>query len=306
MKDNTILKGFNDALLSPELRNVLQGFEEMSLKYSSLYNSLHSAIDNMHLDEIVSSVGVATIQFSELINRYVDEYYRVKRILDETIGNILRPIEDAVRRIPVITDERKEELLESYKTWGEYGWTVIPQASLGFFNQAPTSRVEANKAALSQCTNTSMKVVFDETLKLKKVRLSDYNEAVADFNDKRYKSCAMILFALIDSNLVRLQEKAQNNKRRPSGVAAARSIRDKVSTDEDIKHSLFMLLDCTNLFSALQALFKDGNDFREQPETINRNFLDHGMLHRKVKRMDCIQLFLLYFNLLEIIELYKV
>lgn len=31
---------------------------------------------------------------------------------------------------------------------------------------------------------------------------------------------------------------------------------------------------------------------------MNRNFVDHGMLHRKVRRMDCIQLFLAYYNFL--------
>lgn len=31
---------------------------------------------------------------------------------------------------------------------------------------------------------------------------------------------------------------------------------------------------------------------------MNRNFVDHGMLHRKVRRIDCIQLFLVYYNFL--------
>ena len=50
-------------------------------------------------------------------------------------------------------------------------------------------------------------------------------------------------------------------------------------------------------------VFEKGNDFRKQPEVLNRNFLDHGMLTRKVTRKDCVQLFLLYYNILELLDM---
>ena len=39
-----------------------------------------------------------------------------------------------------------------------------------------------------------------------------------------------------------------------------------------------------------------------QPIVLGRNWLDHGMLHREVKKMDCIQLFLLLSNWLKVKE----
>ena len=51
-------------------------------------------------------------------------------------------------------------------------------------------------------------------------------------------------------------------------------------------------------FTHWMIFYKGGDDFKEQPDIMNRNFVDHGMLHRKVRRIDCIQLFLVYYNFL--------
>ena len=49
----------------------------------------------------------------------------------------------------------------------------------------------------------------------------------------------------------------------------------------------------------MKTFFDHGNDFKIQPEVINRNFVTHGMLHRNVSRRDCIMLFLLLYNFTE-------
>lgn len=49
---------------------------------------------------------------------------------------------------------------------------------------------------------------FEKKEKLKK---SDFDEAVVDFNNRRYKSCAMILYSLIDARTIRLQGKPKDN-----------------------------------------------------------------------------------------------
>ena len=53
----------------------------------------------------------------------------------------------------------------------------------------------------------------------------------------------------------------------------------------------------------IQKVFEDGNDFKNQPAVINRNFIDHGMLTRSVVRKDCVQLFLLFYNLIEFLDI---
>ena len=95
----------------------------------------------------------------------------------------------------------------------------------------------------------------------------------------------------------------KKTKRKParySGAAAVNRINNKYNEvhEDDIKVWFFSNLTRENLFCALAVLYANGNDFKEQPAVMNRNFVDHGMLHRKVRRMDCIQLFLAYYNFL--------
>lgn len=122
----------------------------------------------------------------------------------------------------------------------------------------------------------------------------------------------MMLYSLIDGRLIRLQggPKAQKenpdtkkSKRKPvrySGASAVNKINSKYNEihEDEIESLFFSNLTRENLFCALAVLYANGNDFREQPDIMNRNFVDHGMLHRKVRRMDCIQLFLAYYNFL--------
>lgn len=216
--------------------------------------------------------------------------------------------------IPGLSEDKKKERIEAFRQWGAYGWTVIPHANFKYFNTAPTSSKEANEKALS-CFRTKKQMeefwkAFDSVEKIKR---SDFEEAIKDFDNRCYKSCAMMLYSLIDGRLIRLQggpktekenlESAKKTKRKParySGAAAVNRINNKYNEvhEDDIKVWFFSNLTRENLFCALAVLYANGNDFKEQPAVMNRNFVDHGMLHRKVRRMDCIQLFLAYYNFL--------
>ena len=126
------------------------------------------------------------------------------------------------------------------------------------------------------------------------------------YRTRQYKSCAMLLFSLLDAKLIRMQRKEDSDpksKRRSSGTPAIRKIKKRVEEEQDINKKFFLLLSYTNLFACIETLFEDAKDFKKQPTLINRNFLQHGMLTRKVKKRDCIQLFLLYYNFLEFFEI---
>ena len=49
----------------------------------------------------------------------------------------------------------------------------------------------------------------------------------------------------------------------------------------------------------------NGDDFVKEPDVINRNFVGHGMNRRKVRRKDCIQLFLALYNVVDMTEEYS-
>lgn len=116
----------------------------------------------------------------------------------------------------------------------------------------------------------------------------------------------MLLFSLIDAKLIRLQRKedvSEKTKRRCSGASAIKKIKQRIETEQDINETFLLLLSFVNLFACMEVFFEDAKDFKKQPTLINRNFLQHGMLTRKVTKRDCIQLFLLYYNFLEFVEI---
>ena len=138
------------------------------------------------------------------------------------------------------------------------------------------------------------------------IKQSDLEEAIFCFENKKYKSCAMILFALLDSKLIRFQKDEDRSKRnnlRPSGQKAAKNIEKRYDSEEE--KNLYRLFEAANIFGCIDKFFEPGNDFKCQPKTINRNFLEHGMLTKQVRRMDCVQLFLLYYNFVKLLEWIK-
>ncbi len=42
-----------------------------------------------------------------------------------------------VFKSPLLSEERKKELQESFTQWGKYGWTLLPNADLELFYNSP-------------------------------------------------------------------------------------------------------------------------------------------------------------------------
>ena len=229
--------------------------------------------------------------------------------LSKALRNMTDGIEKSIHKIqiPSITEKRKQEILEKHKQWGCYGWTKNPYFEEILFVNITLDKKSADALALKQCSQEKMTLLFGNISEHKRVKKADFAEAVFDFENKKYKSCALVIFALIDSTLIRLQKKSSlKGKRRNVGAKAVTMVKQR--TEEDVNIEIFSInLFYVNLFSCLEKMFENGNDFKQQPDIINRNFLDHGMLIRRVTRKDCIQLFMVYYNMLELLDLiYKV
>lgn len=206
--------------------------------------------------------------------------------------------------LSTLSEEDKKRINENYRIWGEYGWTIIPNAPIYLFNEAPLDKKEANKIALTHCKNEQMQTLFDELKIHKKIKKDDFYEMVFAFNNKKYKSCAMLLISSIEALMIRKQG-AKRGDRKLIGSKAGKKALGNIMNDYDMDTVVYILFSYTNLMAAIDNLFENGNNFEKQPSTLNRNFLTHGMMTRKVKRMECIQLFLLYYNLLYFIDRFK-
>ena len=237
--------------------------------------------------------------------------FKTANLLANIIGNFnaqIKPIFSSIT-IPHVSEERKEELRVSYEAWGKFGWTIPPMAEISVFNEAPPTLQEANEYMTLYCSKSAMSELFkmlEEMPSLSKKDKKDLREAEFNFEHKNYKSCAMLIFSLLDAKLIRMQRKEdinQHTKRRASGAQAAKHIKKRIENEHDINKKFFLLLSYTNLFACIGEFFAQGNDFKEQPKLANRNFIDHGMLHKSVRRRDCVQLFLLYYNFVEFFDI---
>lgn len=245
---------------------------------------------------------VVKIVTSPVIENLAKMTAQISEVLGKIAINVGETLQDI--KLPTISDERKEELRVAYKAWGSYGWTTMPNLPLSVFFNCPVDIKEANKLVLSYCTNKDMENLFDTLRDMKGVKKSDLEEAIFDFRHKQYKSCTLVLFGLIDAKLIRLQKKEKDpkGKWRQVGERAANVVLDKIKEEQDLEKKFFLLLDYENILSCLNTVFAKADDFRKQPIVINRNFVDHGMMTRKVIRKDCVQIFLLYYNLLMFLD----
>lgn len=275
-----------------ELRKIADGFPKIDSEVlegiSALTNSFREMVVNIVTSPIIEGIAKMT------------------SLVSETLGSIAVSIGEMFQSInvPSISDERKEEIRSAYKTWGSYGWTTMPDLPLYGFSECPIDIREANNLALSYCKKRDIEALFDSLRDIKIVKTTDLEEAIFDFQHGRYKSCALILFSLIDAKLIRLQPRDKNpkGKYRAVGKNAAEIVMNNIKNEQDLERRFLLLLDYENLFACLNTVFAKGEDFRKQPIVINRNFLAHGMMTRKVIRKDCVQLFLLYYNLLMFLE----
>jgi len=272
------------------MKTVADGFRsiaELIVKTPEFVNSMKETLTAFQ--NSISALLIGAVKSSEWFSEFVDK-----------IAQIVQEIS-----FPEISEIKKKELIDSYDAWGRFGWTINPCAEFeSLLDTIPESKEEADKKALSACKN--MKAIFAEIRACKRVKKTDFEEAVSDFELKHYKSCALVLISLIDSRLIRLQGKAGDERKdwRDCGKGAVKQARKKSGLDYK-EMSLLTYLFYVNYFSCLNEMFKEGEDFKIQPDVPNRNFLCHGMLTRKVRRKDCIQLFLLYYNTLVFLDMIK-
>ena len=287
--------------------------QKMSLLQESLRNAMmaqRTQLSQVVAEAMKTMYTPLAAQLSEIVRNMAKtimaSYQPDLSGLAEAARHMLVDLGETLKGITfaTISEEQKEQLLQAHKQWGEYGWTINPNASVDtLFDSAPSDKKTADQIALKECSNASMKSVFKSISEMKHSKKIDFEEAVFDFDNRKYKSCALMLFALIDAKLIRLQKDSTlNGKGRSVGAKAVEKAKAR-ATEITEDHMLFTLLFEANLFACLEKVFEKGNDFRKQPEVLNRNFLDHGMLTRKATRKDCVQLFLLYYNILELLDM---
>ena len=209
-------------------------------------------------------------------------------------------------RIPVKPEIRQKKRA-AYKRWAEFGWSCHP--NIEFSEIPPESSEIADQFVMQELENYGVDKFIEELSQMVVPNQNeDFESAVFNFKHGYFRTCARVIFSLIDREfIIRQPKEVRPNgkpKQRELAKGAAEIFRktlDEPETAEKILNRVpRFFYRCENMFYAVITIFESANDFRDEDKTVglNRNFVDHGMSQRQATKKHCLQLFLLYYNVL--------
>lgn len=245
-----------------------------------------------------TSIKDATKEISKAMTLIADKLAAIHLVYNfddiiTTIGQSLDTLSDAL-----INAGCKPEYLASYKTWGDYGWTISPKTGKKFFLEKAESLHSADETMRQFCSIENI-IEINNILCSHGVNSNDLEIAKTCCENHRYKPCAMLLFSMIDGYLIDQKifgvgkDGNQFLKTGLSTVLVLKENDDKVFTDDDF----LCMLQYKLIIHGLMSLFKQCTNFENEPSVINRNFVMHGKSTKTITDTDCYKLWSALYSL---------
>lgn len=249
-------------------------------------------METKDIREIVANISRSLSAFSAEIVK------SVKTIDFSPLLNSIKEIVDAFPQINV-SEAQKKALIDRYVSYAKYGWSIPPEMST-LIKRNAKSLEQSDKYMAKYCTRKNMNALFESIRKIPKINITDIDEAVLCYKNKIYKASLMICFSIIDGLLISLQ--TQSNKYRTVNTAM-----EKLSTTtKDRTKYFFLLLNTQNTLECIKTIYQSPKNFSIQFDCINRDTLVHGMMSRDATKTDCDKIFVLLFNLLHLLQFYRI
>lgn len=179
------------------------------------------------------------------------------------------------------------------QAWGMYGWTLVPEIiPVRLWEVFPCSQEEADKTMMEYFLSNKVLDLMDSIL-AESTQTDILNEAIQCYKNGCFTACASLLLSLVDGTLISsyANSKFENKK---TGKNAEQRIINESYTNYFFRCPGILKLQSINFHTYISQLFDRANNFSDEPEWINRNFVHHGMSKRQINRADCIKLFLAY------------
>lgn len=287
---DTLFEAFIEGVLKKESR--LAPFYEKHMSESDCCKRFILA----YRDCLASFNEDLMMAFSETVAPVIES---LDEIIQRVVKAVTKPIDE--REFLEFADKRFQENKKAVCKWGFYGWTLPPEPDVDFFLSCPASQADADKQMKRFCSNKALQNLWAMTRKLSNCKKSDFDEAIFAFEQKKYKSCALLLFSLIDAKLIRFQKRFHDDSQIQVGTKAVHYFEKRYQDEYTVDFSLLPNLAFYNTLICLREVYKPYQNFVGMPHIINRHFVAHGMTIKPVRKKDCIQLFYLYFNLLDLL-----
>lgn len=258
------------------------------------------------IKKLLEETGRSVVALVRNLDQKVKEFTELYR---DPISNLLKGLSEFAKTLQglKLTEEEKEALIQNYHAWGRIGWTINPEMPFNFFHQEPPpEQLKADEMAMEFCGDNEMRHLFEQLHELLDSSCDDLDEAIFCFENEKYKSCIMVLFAAVDGLAIKMQTTDDFNgrKRYPVGITAGRNVVKRFQTKADDEAFVFALK-CGNLLCCMEKMFEFTAGFTLETNVINRNYINHGMHHGIVSRKDCVQVFLFYYNFVSMVNWYQ-
>ena len=210
-------------------------------------------------------------------------------------NTIISSISNAVDELgnAVINAGCNEDYVKAYKKWGRFGWSFNVSINKKFFLSAPDSLQEADTLMQQYCNDEEIFRIMEE-LKSADINQKDLEEAYFTYTNHKYKSSVMLLFSLLDQQLInRNFFNEEGHLKTGAGVIGELKKSKKVHRENTHLHYLQFTL----IIYCLIALFQSNKNFEKEPSIINRNFLIHGMSKNDINKTDCMKVWSALYSL---------
>ena len=253
------------------------------MNFFELLGSLSLSEPNQFTEKYVGAYRAIT-QFSEKV---MNLYQELNAWWEDTGIHVCETINKLAE--PFYSEEKRQELIDCYKGWGRFGWTMNSKIRSTVFESLPSTQAEADAIMQKYC---SVENVSDmqQSIVEQGVNQTDLEEAFTCYKNGMYKASALIVFSLLDHELISMGYRKTKRDGTPGrlkvGLSAASNHYQEKQTDVQ-KAFLVVQLWFLNIMETLMALFADADDFQSGPDMINRNYVSHGMSKRIVTEIDC-------------------
>lgn len=268
------------------------GFEDQIAAIQKAVNSVK--IDIPQIPDSVSRIAEATssmlskIDLSPVIKQYTIAAEKIGAYFKSTnfdfvidyIDRTLKPLEEQLRQLGKV-----HQNFETLLTWGSFGWGIIDSLPKEETYYIKASSFYESDLIIGQSITEDIVTNLETDIRSSIEPDPIFEEAITSFHEERYTSCILILYSLIDSIFINSQE-VQESGRRKLANAQAKELLDSENLKE-VPISLYAKLYVS--LNAIKVLFANGQDFKNEPELPNRNFISHGMNKRAVNKIDCIK-----------------
>lgn len=294
INENDELKSFYEK--NQDITDIFERFVISEKEY-------HTDFLNKRAKDAAGNISKTLSALSEYITGTIRETTTAILQSFDSVKNVVSDLIDQFNH-PDISEERKNEIINSSKEWGKRGWTIPPFCNINALFEFDEDMVAPFSDYAIQDYN--IEELFQYLLNNNCADKVGIDEAVFAFENQKYKSCILVMFSLIDNLLITNQKDTYNKSYkgyRKTGNGAAKNIIKDYESSKFYERSFYSIVYYTGLSECITAFFADGEDFSKATIVANRNYITHGMYNKPINKKDCIQVFLMYYNLLELLEL---